>query len=176
MKKIIILLLASLVVTNCEKDDICANETATTPRLYIEFYNKNNPNNRKNATKFVAQGVGNDNILSDYNIVTTNKVYLPLKTNENQTQYTLYRNYAINDNDTPDDESDDYIEGNPDIVTINYITKQVYVSRACGYKTIFENVTIHIENDSSNWIEYTLPNTNNEPVSNESEAHFNLYH
>ncbi|MGB1308781.1 MAG: DUF6452 family protein [Oceanihabitans sp.] len=176
MKKIILLLFLFLAVTNCEKDDICAENTETTARLYIEFFNSANTSFSKNAFQFLAQGVDNENIIPDYNVVTTNKVYLPLKTTDNQTQFVLHIDYEINNNGTPDDTSDDFPESNPDIITINYITKQEYVSRACGYKTVFENVTITVEDDGDNWIDYTLANTDNEPISNENEAHFNLYH
>ena len=41
---------------------------------------------------------------------------------------------------------------NIDIITVNYIPKFVYVSRACGYKSIFTNNSIIINSDSDNWI------------------------
>mgnify|MGYP001064257369 FL=1 len=95
MKKLISLILLFFAVTNCEKDDICSEDTSTTARLYIEFYNNNNQENRKNVFNFRAQGVGNENPLEDYNVVTSNKVFLPLKTTENQTQFKLHNNYEI---------------------------------------------------------------------------------
>jgi len=176
MKKIIALLLLCLTITNCEKDDICSNETSTTARLYMQFYNNINPDSRKNVFNFRVQGVGNDEVLEDYNVQTASEVYLPLKTTENSTQFKLHNNYAIDDNGTPDDETDDFITGNEDIITISYATKLEYVSRACGYKTVFENVTVTIEDDGDKWIDFIQTTTDNEPISNETEAHFNLFH
>ena len=176
MKKIFFLAFLCILFT-CERDDICSEDTSTTPRLYIEFYNSINPDSRKNVFNFRVQGVGNDNPLEDYNVVSaSNSVYLPLKTTENQTQFKLHKNYGIDDNGTPDDETDDFITGNEDIITISYSPVEIYVSRACGYKTAFENVTITVEDDGDKWIDFILSTTDNEPITNETNAHFNLFH
>jgi len=176
MKKIIALILLLFTLTNCEKDDICSEDTSTTARLYIEFYNSVNPDSRKNVFNFRVQGVDNENVLEDYNVTTANSVYLPLKTTENETQFLLHNDYEINDNGTPDDDTDDFVDGNQDIITISYAVKEEYVSRACGYKTIFENVTITVFDDGDKWIDLIQSTTDNEPISNETEAHFNLFH
>jgi len=176
MKKIITLLLLFFAITNCEKDDICSENTQTTSRLFIEFYNNANPEDRKNVFNFRVQGVDNENVLDNYNVVTSNSLYLPLKTDQNQTQFMLHNNYEIDDNGTPDDDTDDFVTGNEDIITISYLATEVYVSRACGYKTIFENVTITVEDDGDKWIDFIQSTTDNEPITNETEAHFNLFH
>ena len=152
LKYIVIpILIAFVAFLSCEKDDICSDETSTTARLFIEFYNSSSNENLKNVTKFRVQGVGNDDALSSYNIVTASSVYLPLKTTENTTQFKLHNNYSINDNGT-------------------------YVSKACGYKTVFENVTISVVDDGDKWINNIISTTDNEPISNEDEAHFYLFH
>jgi len=176
MKKIIPLLLLFFAITNCEKDDICSEDTSTTARLYITFFNTLNQENRKNVFNFRAQGVDNENPLEDYNVVRSSEVFLPLKTTENQTQFRLHNSYEIDDNGTPDDDTDDIITGNEDIITISYLATEVYVSRACGYKTVFENVTMTIEDDGDKWIDFIQPTTDNEPITNETEAHFELFH
>ncbi len=176
MKKISILILISILLFTCEKDDICADTTPTTPRVYIEFYKTNTPDQLKNVSKLYVIGEGKDAPLEEYNGTSTkNKIFLPLKTNTTQTKYILHKNYAINDNETPDNPDDDYITGNPDTIVINYAPEVVYVSRACGYKTIFTNLTIVVENDDDNWIDYEIPATDNEPVTNEEHAHYYLY-
>lgn len=168
MKKIIALLLLCFTVTNCEKDDICSDDTSTTSRLFVEFYNSSNTDNKKNVTHFLAQGIDNDVVLEGYNDVTTNEVYLPLKTTETETQFVLYKGYAI--------DEDDVVTGNPDTITISYTPKLKYVSKACGYKTVYENVTITILDDGNKWINNIESTTDNEPISNEDEAHFNFFH
>ncbi|QDO94776.1 hypothetical protein FNB79_12645 [Formosa sediminum] len=174
----ITILLLALCFSACEKDDICSNDTETTPLLIIRFYDVTNPNTDEllDVTNLVVQGVGNDSVLTDYNIVATDSIAIPLKTTENSTQYSLYEEYVLNDNDTPDDESDDYVTGNEDIITITYDMEQVYVSRACGYKTVYRNVSINLESDSDNWIQLIRSVDDNQSVEDETEQHFKFYH
>ena len=151
----------------CEPDDICAASTPTTPNLIIRFYDILNQDSKKNVFNLKVQGIGNDNPLTDYNVVTTDSIVLPLKTNVATTQYSLHKEYS---------NVNDVIDGNEDIITINYSTEQVYVSRACGYKTIFKNVTLTINNDGDNWIQSKESINDNQSVEDEKAAHFKLFH
>ena len=151
----------------CEPDDICPESTPTTPNLIIRFYDILNQDSKKNVFNLKVQGIGNDNPLTDYNVVTTDSIVLPLKTDANTTQYSLHKEYS---------NVDGVIDGNEDIITINYSTEQVYVSRACGYKTIFKNVTLTINNDGDNWIQSKESINDNQSVEDEKAAHFKLFH
>jgi hypothetical protein len=151
----------------CEPDDICAASTPTTPNLIIRFYDILNQDSKKNVFNLKVQGIGNDNPLTEYNVVTTDSIVLPLKTNAATTQYSLHKEYS---------NVDGVIDGNEDIITINYSTEQVYVSRACGYKTIFKNVTLTINNDGDNWIQSKESINDNQSVEDEKAAHFKLFH
>ncbi len=166
----------TIMSIGCEPDDICPQSTPTTPSLIIRFYDFSNQEDKKNVFKLRIQGVDNDAPLPDYNIVTTDSIVLPLKTDATSTQYKLHEDYTYNDNGTPDDTSDDTKGGNEDIITINYSTEEVYVSRACGYKTIFKNVTLTIEPDDDNWIQSKESLTDNQSVEDETAAHFKLFH
>jgi len=172
-----LLLLCSLLLTNCERDDICPEETPTTPQLIIRFYDLANPENFKNVPNFRIQGVGNENILGIYaGTSATDSIVLPLRTDTMMTAYSLHKEYTYDDNDTPDDTSDDIIGGNEDIITINYDTESIYVSRACGYKTVFRNVEISVNDDGDAWIELVQPVNDIQSVENETAAHFNIWH
>lgn len=177
--KLIILPIVIFAVAfiSCERDDICPESTPTTPSLIIDLYDFTNQENRKNVFNLVVVGVDNDTILPGYEFVTADDFILPLKTDANSTQYRLIKDATVNNNGTPDDSEDDFIEGNIDTITINYTTEEVYVSRACGYKTIFNNVEVVITNDADNWLLGNPINlTNNQPVENENATHFNLFH
>ncbi len=179
MKKIIILLLIGLTFTlGCERDDICPEDKPTTPRLIIDFKSVLNPESSENVFSFrVEDADGSENFLSNYNNVTASQVLLPLKTTEDSTRFTLYEDYdQIDDNGTPDDDTDDIVLTNGDVITINYARENVYVSRACGYKTIFKNVIITIENDSNNWLQVIDPINDNTTVEDETETHINIRH
>lgn len=172
----VVVALAVCTTISCERDDICPESTPTTPRLIVDFYDVSIQENSKNVFGLLAAGVGNTNVLEGYANVNTSNIILPLKTDTTATQYLIYKEYTYDDNDTPDDLTDDVIGGNPDIITINYSTELVFVSRACGYKTIFNNVTISIEDDGDNWILSRESINDNQSVEDETATHFNLFH
>ncbi|KJD33071.1 hypothetical protein PK35_08895 [Tamlana nanhaiensis] len=177
MRKTVILLLFLVISSiSCEKDDICGSADATTPRLIIDLYNAESPENKKNANDLIVSGIDNDFALSGYFVNDVNQLVLPLRTDTNITQYELMLDATLNDNDTPDDATDDYYEGNIDTITVNYVPVEVYVSRACGYKTIYTEVTLTIEDDDDNWLLSRQPLTDNQSVENEDETHFNITH
>jgi hypothetical protein len=138
MKKIFLLLSILFAFSGCEKDDICDANTPTTPRLVIECYDNNNGTpTLKNVTKLkvVATDADSVPIVFNANLLATDasryefngsKFYLPLKTDATTTQYKLTLNSGVAG-----------IE-NTDILTINYEHHEVYVSRACGFKTLFD--------------------------------------
>ncbi|MDB2462856.1 DUF6452 family protein [Algibacter sp.] len=178
MKKISLLFIILIIVGNysCERDDICPDATPTTPRLIIDFLDATDPDVFLNVSDLVVIGVDNDDFLEDYYFVDTDDVILPLKTTDNTTEYILISDSTVNDNDTPDDDTDDFIDGNQDRIIINYSREEVYVSRACGYKTIFENVTLTIVDDGDNWMLSREPLTDNQSVEDETTTHFNISH
>mgnify|MGYP001824857523 CR=1 FL=1 len=176
MKKILALLLLLLAFNSCERDDICADTTQTTPSLIIRFYDISNQESNKNVFGLRVQGVGIDDVLEDYNVVTTDSIVLPLKTTETSTQFKLHQEYVYDNNGTPDDTSDDIISGNEDIITIAYATEEIYVSRACGFKTVFKNVTVNVEDDGDKWIQIIQSVNDNQSVEDETAAHFKIFH
>ena len=127
MKRILALLLITICFSSCEKDDICAEET--TPRLVLEFYDVTNPTVKKNVTSLKVTGYISDTVLNPIPLATfnaVNKIELPLRITEDVTKYSLILN-STSTSVTP----------NTDILKFNYTRQNVYVSRACGYKTIF---------------------------------------
>ena len=58
-----------------------------------------------------------------------------------------------------------------DEVTISYTRSDEFVSRSCGYKTIFDNLSI---TTTSNWI--LDSEIINSTVNNETSAHLYIYH
>ncbi|WP_162919981.1 DUF6452 family protein [Hanstruepera ponticola] len=177
-KRLIAFILISCIAFSCERDDICDSDN-TTPRLVLAFYNIENPEdlNPKNVVKFRVQGVDNDETLPDLDgTKQRQEILLPLKTTENITEYKLHKNYSVNDNGTPNDPSDDTLRGNEDIITIEYVREEVYVSRACGFKTVFKNIRITVADDGDRWIQNYRSVDDNQIVENEDAPHFRLFH
>jgi hypothetical protein len=167
MKKIVQLLLIAFSFSGCEKDDICDASTSTTPRLVIDFYDVN-------ATTPTLKSVTNLGIIDpqlttgiSYNGVS--RIYVPLKTTANSTTMYFIQNGA--DTNTTND--------NIDIVTFNYSTSKVFVSRACGYKMLFNlntpNGIIKTEPLPADgaWIQNSVVVKPN--LETENEVHVQLY-
>ncbi len=174
MKKISTLLLLLLLTTaSCEKDDICPESTPTTPKLILRFYDISNQDDTKNVTSFGVTSLdenGDTFVLAGFNGVTTDSISLPLQiqtTAENFTRFTFYKDFVVDDNGI--------ITGNPDVITFAYKREDVYVSRACGFKTIFKELILTVELDGDNWI-INSEILNNSTVENEISAHVKIFH
>lgn len=133
MKNIVTaLVFVSFFFAGCEKDDICDESTSTTPRLVLQFYDKNNVSLTRATTnlKIIGEGLADENYLPNLaDGITWNDTiaYLPLRINENSTTYKLILN--AEDNDSLNDRTD--------FLEINYTQTDVYISRGCGFKTLF---------------------------------------
>lgn len=178
MKKALITTFFALLITysflSCEKDDICADETPTTPGVVIEFYDKGNRTAPKPVTALQVIAVGMEMPVTwddaGANAISAPTITIPLKTDEDTTSYRF-----INLSNIDDDR-------NEDIITFTYVRNQVYVSRACGYKNLFylngendqniQNPLVEPGTDGS-WIDEADIEIYN--VENENEAHVKIY-
>jgi len=168
MKKILVLLLIALSFSGCEKDDICDANTPTTPRLIIDFYDASNPTELKNVInlKVIGFEMPDDEPLGTFTGVS--QVQLPLKTTLDSTKYRLILNSTSTSGSL-----------NEDVLQFDYTRKDVFVSRACGYKTIYKlnapnGVT---KTDASTpdgfWIQQINIETTN--IETENETHIKMY-
>ncbi len=154
----------------CERDDICAETTGTTPNLIIRFYDISPPQARKSVRQLSIIGEDNDELILA--ATTTDSVILPLKFDA-EGVLTSTRFILIKDTHFDTDE-DDTTESNSDTIQITYTPEFVYVSRACGYKSIFNDTQISYESDGNNWIYNTQ--VINPTVENQHAAHIIIYH
>ena len=163
MKKIFLLLLASFFFSGCEKDDICDAATPTTPKVVIEFYDIANPTVLKNV---VNLGVIAPGFTNGFGFANASSIKVPLKTFQDSS--VLY----FNQNGSAEPTSDD----NQDEVTFNYTRKTEYVSRACGYKTLYTldaTNPVTVTPDANNWIQNVIVSQPN--IENENETHVKIY-
>ena len=166
MKKFICLFL--IVIFSCEKDDICPDTTQTTPRLVIEFYDLASPDGVLAVPGLFAIGLDAEGMEVPINneIVTTrSSITLPLKTDDIITEFKLYKSYDLVDGE---------VTGNPDTIKITYETDDVYVSRACGYKTNFKIQTFSITSDTEQWM--ISSETLITEITNENDIHVKILH
>lgn len=167
MKKIFLLLLIIVCTTSCEKDDICDAATSTTPRLIVQFYDISNPTVLKNVTNLGI--ISNGFALLSFTGVS--KIEVPLKTTLDTTTFSFIQNGGEGDTNTTND--------NTDVITINYSRDEVFVSRACGYKTVFtlNSANGFLRTDAipldGLWIQnFTIVTSN---IATENEIHVKLY-
>jgi hypothetical protein len=118
-----------MCIAACEPDDICLEDTPGTPKLIVVFYGKNQTDTKKSVTDLQVKGMDMEGTL--YN-ATTDSIALPLKTLAGSTSFSLTA--TQNGNATED------------IITFNYDPEDQFISRACGYKTIFNNLTFSTGN------------------------------
>lgn len=166
--KYYIAVLSSLIfvisLQNCERDDICAETTATTPRLSIEFYDAASSEDIKNVPRLTLYGEGlvtdengeeiEPTAASDATIVFNTNVtsaFLPLKIENDDESFVTIRYILEKDTNLRLDDSDED-DSNKDTLEISYQTEFVYVSRACGYKSRFTNLIVTILPDGDNWL------------------------
>ncbi len=152
MKKYSITFIALIIlIASCQKDDFCIDPV--TPQLVIRFYDNEYPDEFKKTTDLYVWASGKEEFVEGYDGVKTDSIAIPLDPADNFTLYYL--------------EDDGIL----DSITINYIRKEIFVSRSCGYKYIFENLTL--TNVSDDWILDT--EITNETVENETE-HIKIWH
>ena len=177
MKKfqnIIVAVSIAICFFGCEKDDICPETTPTTPRVIIEFFDKGNPTIAKKVTNLRVVGAPNTEGINFNPTLTgdlkflanVDRIALPLKTTSEITEYTFTLNAGA---DTP-------TAANADKLTVNYITQEIYVSRACGYRTVFDladDTLIEDNSDTSRWIQNII--VENYKIETENEAHIKIY-
>jgi hypothetical protein len=177
MKKFLNLGIAAILVFSfyaCEKDDICAGSTPTTSRLVVEFYDFTNPTVKKSVTGLSAFGNGNTTgvVLTENGtditkyFYTGTSTFLPLDISQDTTSYRLRLN----------SQSTNPLVYNDDVITIDYAREEIYVSRACGYKTIFDLNNATRTSESSTTTEW-IKNITFEPIiiDNENEVHVKIF-
>ncbi|NHM03048.1 DUF6452 family protein [Flavobacterium difficile] len=164
MKKLFLLLvLISCFFSGCEKDDICDAGTPTTPKIVLEFYDIANPTVLKNVTNL---GIIAPGFTSGFGFSGTSNIKIPLKTFQDSSVFYFIQNGSA------EPSTDD----NQDEVTFNYTRRTEYVSRACGYKTLYVLNTsnpVTVTPDSNNWIQNVIVTQPN--IENENETHVKIY-
>lgn len=160
MKKYAFLIaILSILISSCEKDDFCT-DPKTTPKLVLRFFDKDANSDLKNVERLsvIAQGK-TDSLFTNQ---TTDSIAIPLNTLTNLTVYTLKMN-----------NTDETIANNKvSTLTIQYTPKEDFVSRSCGFRIIFNDVSI---NESGDWIN-NISTTSITTIDNENNAHVKVFH
>ncbi len=164
-KKIAILFLfLGIVFMACEKDDICVD--GDTPLLLITFYDIDDPAELKEVQSLRVVGLGQASTANTFADRTSlDSIGIPLRPNEQSTSFLFIQNSG---------ESDNLETGNIDTLTFNYSTREVFVSRACGFVANYEDLTDSRTTGSENWIQNI--EILRSSVQKLDSAHVKIYH
>ncbi len=153
-----------LITIGCETDEICLEDT--TPHLIVRFYNQNIPDELKSVLNLKVNIEGIEGEYKNETIkVFTDSIVIPLMVTENKTMFILT---------LPGDEED--VEDNLDTMTLIYTQEDIFVSRSCGYKTVYHNAKVTVTQDDDNWIKFLEPTADPLEIIDENLAHVKIYH
>ncbi|MEX0288646.1 MAG: DUF6452 family protein [Flavobacteriaceae bacterium] len=156
--------LSLLLFAHCEKDDICVD--GDTPLLIIRFYDAENTTEFKEVTNLRVFGLGQDNTVSTFSDRTSiDSIGIPLRTNQTNTAFALIFDSA---------DENEVETGNSDTLTFNYSTKEVFVSRACGFVANYEELSEDLTTDADNWIQSI--EIVSSLIQTQDSAHVKIFH
>ena len=154
MKKLIILIFLSLFLFSCENDDdVCLSGEAT-PRMKIKFKSADNKLMTLDSL-YIDVDYGGTSLINVATKAQVDSVLVPLRVDDkNFTEITVRRTK----------------NGNKSKVKVNYTTTSEYVSPACGFKRLYENISASLETADP----VTKVELNQNQIINESNTHLYL--
>lgn len=155
MKKLIFpFLILGFLLTSCENDDdVCVSGEAT-PRLKIKFKSADNKVLTLESL-YLDVDYGNNNILTVVEATKIDSVLVPIRVDD--AGFTeLYVRKTKN--------------GKVSKIKLNYNTTSEYVSPACGFKRLYQNLTGTLETANP----VTKVELNQNQIINENKAHLYL--
>ena len=151
------LLIVLILIIGCEPDDICIEGSIGTSELIIIFHDIDNPDSRKEIQNLNVVGSINQNDFESLDFTTSDSITLPLRKFSSSTNYKFILN---DDNNMIADE-----------LTFFYSPNDIFINRACGFKTIFEELNVSY---SSNWIKNIV--ILNNTLSGNNNANIKILH
>jgi hypothetical protein len=144
------IIIGFLAISACEKDDFCVDQPLT-PNLILRFYDAGDNATFKDVDSLYVWADGKDSI---YINATTDSIQLPLNTTDIQTVYKLSSGTTVN------------------TLTITYSVEEDYVSRSCGFRTVFSDLNLTSENT---WINSITPEVLT-TINSQNTAHVQVFH
>lgn len=154
----------SVFLGACESDDLC-DRPVNTPRLVVRFHDVDATSTKKTVNNMIIYGKDNNLILTN---ATTDSVALPLKIETLSTTFVMVSDAVY------DTASSTITSGNVATVTFTYGIEEEFVSKACGFRVVYNTLKASVESSDNSWIKSV--NVKNTNVKNESSAQVHIYH
>lgn len=160
MVRILFLSMVLFGLWSCTKDDLCSEETPTTPLLTIEFLDITDRLTPKPANDLAIRVRDADSTVV-YPSVSDVTVAIPLDTEADQSQFYLIDQASS--------------EENLSVVQLDlfYQRQDIYVNRACAFKTIYTNMAFESDQTPLSWIQDIELLT---PTVEDASVHMYIYH
>ena len=157
----------------CEKDDLCAETTPTTPQLIISFKDANNTTESKTVESLAVFAIENNDLIliETINGINTDSIAIPLNNDVEVSNFKFYKNYSI---------IDGVVEGDENHIYLEYNAVEVFISRACGFINNYIDLSVFnydpntFGTPAGNWISGC--EVINPIIENENQAHVNIFH
>ena len=155
MKKLIFpFLILGFLLTSCENDDdVCVSGEAT-PRLKIKFKSADNKVLTLDSL-YLDVDYGNNNILTVVKAAKVDSALIPIRVDDVGFTELYVRKTK---------------KGSVSKIKLNYNTTSEYVSPACGFKRLYQNLTGTLETANP----VTKVELNQNQIINENKAHLYL--
>jgi hypothetical protein len=164
---IFLILIVTILFNSCEKDDLCTPDQAVTPRMVIEFKDALSPSEDKAVDRIQVQEIGSSDFApldstGSTSLDDTENISIPLRTNSSTTSYNLILT------------KDGTI--NSDNIDFSYVLEEEYVSRACGFRIIYNDLSRFQtpESTGTQWIQRAVVVQEN--VTNNTDIHVQIFH
>ncbi len=165
LKIAFIICLGIIFFSACEKDDICVD--GNTPLLVVRFYNIAATSQTKAPNKLRVVGTGLTTPVPTFaDRSSIDSITLPLRAGELNTSYSFILH--------SEDDSDGLETGIINTLSFNHITKEVFVSRACGFVANYDNLETNLTADGDIWIKDI--EIISATVQNSDSAHVKIFH
>lgn len=166
-KNYIILFSLLTIFLSCEKDNICIEDI--TPYLIIRFYDNDSPQFTKEVINIKVELDGIEGNYEDETTITqlTDSIAIPIQVTQDLTRFKLTVSKF---------DEDEILVENEDDFEIYYDRENIYVSRSCGYKTVYQDVSFILEEDNDNWIKEIETTESPLNIIDENSAHVKIYH
>ena len=157
-KSFLIVLFLILLFTSCERDDICIDPV--TPNLIIRLYDAENIESFKSISGLKIEILNLDDPFET--TVSGDSLVIPLRIDQDLTEYKF--SLVIDENTTLEDN-----------LTVSYNREEQIVGRSCGFKTVFNNVSLDNIN-AQEWIQNIQIDNTPLNIINETSAHVKIFH
>ena len=157
----VFLFLAAIIYAGCTADDICSEETQTTPKMVISFADHKISGIAKPLNHIKITNIEYDTIVWD---APAESISIPLSTEMDRSTYSF----------TIVKEGVSYTN----TYQFDYNRKEVYVSRACGYKMHYTDLKAkdisNTDSTTPTWAQFIT--ILNPIVEDEKSAHITILH